>query len=166
MRIFWRLWAGLTLLLAASPVVAQPVAEQGPVTMRPDDSDMLQDAATVVMVDRLDHQGELGAKLFGAASGDPAVNEPHTFLAFFEPPPVNGWRIFEIGDFLTYAVAADTPGHLLLDISENILTANGEIGERTRRLAVNWTPGREGAPPATVTIAAAPPGGPAPRPAH
>jgi hypothetical protein len=158
----WKYWAGLTLLLAAAPVGAQPVAEQGPVTMRPDDSEMLQDAATVVTVDRLEHQGDLGVKLFGAASGDPAMNGLHTYLAFFEPPPVNGWRIFEIGDFLTYTIVSDTPGHLLLEISENVATANSEIGERTRRLALSWTPGRDGAPPATVRIATAAPGGPAP----
>jgi len=63
----------------------------------------------VVEVSRLEHQGDLGAKLFGAASGDPAMNGLHTYLAFFEPPPENGWQIFEIGDFLAYTIVAETP---------------------------------------------------------
>jgi hypothetical protein len=150
---------GLVLLGAAAPAGAQAAAEPVPVTMRPDDSEMLQDAATVVVVSPLEHQGDLSAKLFGAASGDPAMNGLNTYLAFFEPPPVNGWRIFEIGDFLTYTIVAETPGRLLLEIHESDMHDNGEIGERTRRLAISWTPGRDGAPPATVTVATAPPNG-------
>jgi hypothetical protein len=150
---------GLALLGAAAPAAAQAVAERGPVTMRPDDSEMLQDAATVVVVSQLEHQGDLSAKLFGAASGDPAMNGLNTYLAFFEPPPVNGWRIFEVGDFLSYDIVSETPGRLLLEIHESVMNDNGEIGERTRRLAVSWTPGRDGAPPATVTVATAPPAG-------
>jgi hypothetical protein len=147
----------LALLLAAAPASAQPpVAARGPVTLRPDDSDMLQNAAEVVGVDRLEHQHGLSAKLFGAASGDPAMNGLHTYLAFFVPPPENGWQIFEIGDFLAYTVISETPGRLLLEISESVMKANGEIGARTRRLAVSWTPGPDNAAPATVTVAPAP----------
>lgn len=149
---------GLALLGAAAPASAQAVAERGPVTLRPDDSAMLQDAATVVLVSPLEHQGDLGAKLFGAAAGDPAMNGLHTYLAFFEPPPENGWRIFEIGDFLSYTIVSETPGRLLLEVRESVMHDNGEIGERARRLALSWTPGRDGTPPATVTVAAAPPG--------
>src|SRR5689334_3723467 len=93
---------GLALLAVAAPANGQAVAERGPVTMRPDDSEMLQDAATVVVVSQLEHQGDLGAKLFGAAAGDPAMNGLNTYLAFYMPPPENGWRVFEIGDFLSY----------------------------------------------------------------
>ena len=148
---------GLALLGAAAPATAQPVAERGPVTLRPDDAEMLQDAATVVVVTPLAHQGDLGAKLFGAAAGDPAMNGLNTYLAFYEPPPVNGWRIFAVGDFLSYDIVAETPGRLLLEINENVLKDNGEIGERRRRLALSWTPGPDNAAPATVTVAAAPP---------
>jgi len=149
---------GLALLGAAAPATAQAVAERGPVTLRPEDSEMLQDAATVVVVSQLEHQGDLGAKLFGAAAGDPAMNGLNTYLAFYMAPPENGWQIFEIGDFLSYAVVAETPGRLLLEVHESVMHDNGEIGERTRRLAVTWTPGRDGAPPATVTVATAPAG--------
>jgi len=147
---------GLALLGAAAPACAQAVAERGPATVRPDDSEMLQDAATVVVVSPLEHQGDLSAKLFGAAAGDPAMNGLNTYLAFFEPPPVNGWRVFEIGDFLSYEIVSETPGRLLLEIHESVMNDNGDIGERTRRLAVSWTPGRDGAAPATVTVATAP----------
>ena len=149
---------GLALLGAAAPAIGQAVAERGPVTVRPDDSEMLQDAATVVVVSPLEHQGDLGAKVFGAAAGDPAMNGLNTYLAFFEPPPVNGWRIFEVGDFLAYTIVAEAPGRLLLEVHESVMHDNGEIGERTRRLAVTWTAGRDGAAPATVTVATAPPG--------
>lgn len=155
--------AGLLLclaLLAAAPAAAQPVAERGPVTRQPDESDMLQDAASVVVVDRLDHQGDgqTTVKLFGAAGGDPAMNGLNTYLAFFEPPPVNGWRVFEIGDFLSYEIVSDAPGRLLLEVSESIMEeTTGEIGSRVRRLAVTWTPGADGAAPETVTVATAPP---------
>jgi hypothetical protein len=148
---------GLALLLAAAPADAQPpVAERGPVTLRPDRDDMLQDAATVVGVDRLGHQGSLSAKLFGAASGDPAMNGLHTYLAFFVPPPENGWQIFEIGDFLAYTIISETPGRLLLEVSESIMRTDGNIGDRTRRLAITWTPGPGNSAPATVTVATAP----------
>lgn len=146
----------LACLLAAVPAGAQPADPPGPVTRHPDADEMLQDAATVVVVSPLEHQGDLSAKLFGAASGDPAMNGLNTYIAFFEPPPVNGWRIFEVGDFLSYELVSETPGRVLLQISESVMNDNGEIGERTRRLAVTWRPGRDGAPPATVTVAPAP----------
>ncbi len=156
MRRVWKPALALALLLAAGTARAQPpVAEHGPVTRQPDRDDMLQDAAMVVGVDRLAHQGELSAKMFGAAAGDPAMNGLHTYLAFFVPPPENGWQIFEIGDFLAYTIVAETPGRLLLEVNESVMNANGEIGERTRRLAISWTPGPQNAAPATVTIAPA-----------
>lgn len=145
----------LAFLLAAVPAGAQPVAAPGPVTRHPDADEMLQDAATVVVVSPLEHQGDLSVKLFGAASGDPAMNGLNTYIAFFEPPPVNGWRIFEVGDFLSYDIVSETPGRVLLQISESVMHQNGEIGTQTRRLAVTWRPGRDGAPPATVTVAPA-----------
>lgn len=157
MRLFWKRGLALALLLAATPASAQPpAAERGPVTLRPNPEDMLQYAAEVVGVERLEHQGGLSAKLFGAAAGDPAMNGLHTYLAFFVPPPENGWQIFEIGDFLAYTIISETPGRLLLEVSESVMHANGNIGEQTRRLAISWTPGRDNAAPATVTVAAAP----------
>lgn len=145
------------ILLAAAPAAAQPAGGDGPQTLRPMADDTLQEAASVVVVDALEHQGESGGKLFGAAGGDPAMNGLNTYLAFFLPPPVNGWRVFEIGDFLGYELVSETPGRLLVEISESVMNdATGEIGSRVRRIAISWAPGPDGAPPETVTVAPAP----------
>ena len=145
----------LGFMLAAAPAPAQPVADQGPAVMQAEDDDNLQWAASVVRVDQLEHQGDLGGKLFGAAGGDPAMNGLETFVAFFDPPPVNGWRVFRVGDFLDYRIVSDTPGRILIEVSESIMNAAGEIGSRTRRLTVSWTPGPDGALPTRVTVATA-----------
>jgi hypothetical protein len=146
----------LGLLLAAPSALAQPVAVRAPQTIRPDADDTLQDAASVVVVNALEHQGEGGIKLFGAAGGDPAMNGLHTYLAFFMPPPENGWRVFEIGDFLTYEIVSEGPGRVLLEVNESVMNdATGEIGSRVRRIALSWAPGPDGAPPETVTAAPA-----------
>lgn len=147
----------LGFLLAAAPAaLAQPVATHGPVARQPDESDTLQDAASVVVVNDLARQGDLGGKLFGAAGGDPAMNGLHTYLAFYLSPQ-DGWRIFEVGDFLDYRIVAEAPGRVLLEVHESIMNeSTGEIGSRVRRIAVSWTPGPEGTPPASVTVATAP----------
>lgn len=146
----------LGLLLAGAPAFAQPVADHGPETMRAEDDDNLEWAASVVVVNPLEHQGNLDGKLFGAAGGDPAMNGLDTYVAFFDPPPENGWRVFRVGDFLDYRIVSETPGQVLLEVHESVMNANGDIGSRTRRLTVTWTPGPDGAPPTAVTVAAAP----------
>lgn len=152
-----RVALALGLLLAAAPVLAQPLAGQAAQTIRPDADDALQDAASVVTVSALDQQGQGGIKLFGAAGGDPAMNGLHTYLAFYMPAPENGWRVFEIGDFLTYEIVSESPGRVLLEISESFMNdATGEIGSRVRRLALSWTPGPDGTAPETVIAAPAP----------
>lgn len=146
---------GLALLAGAVPVAAQPVAEAGPVTVRPDDEESLQDSAAVVVVNDLARQGDLGGKLFGTAGGDPAMNGLYTYLAFYLSPQ-DGWRVFRIGDFLEYRIVSETRGRVLLDVHESIMNeATGEIGSRHRRLAVTWTASGAQTPPTAVTVATA-----------
>jgi hypothetical protein len=147
----------LGLLLAAAPAFAvQPVADRGPQTMQAEQDDNLEWAASVVRVDPLEHQGDLDGKLFGAAGGDPAMNGLNTYIAFFDPPPENGWRVFRVGDFLDYRIVSQAPGRVLLEVHESTMNdSTGEIGSRNRRLTVTWTPGPDGAPPTSVTVATA-----------
>jgi len=120
----------------------------------PDPNADLQWAAAVEQVTQLRNQGDLGAKLFGAAGGDPAMNGLHTYLAFATPP--EGWRLFPIGDFLAYRVVAEARGRLTLEIRENVYNQHtGEVGTRARRLRVSWTAGPDGEPPAMVNVTAA-----------
>jgi hypothetical protein len=122
-----------------------------PTLVRPDSEESLQWAASVVRLDPLRRQG-LTAKLFGTAGGDPAMNGLYTHLAFFESVD-GGWRIFRLGDFLSYRILEETPGRLVLEVRESVLDeASGDIGARTRRLLVSWRGGR--APPASVSVAA------------
>lgn len=119
----------------ATPVQAEPDAD-------------LQWAASVVRVDYLQNQGlQPTVKVFGAAGGDPAMNGLYTYLAIFAGA-ADGWRVFQIGDFLEYRIMADAPGRLDLEVQESVLNpANDEITSRTRRLIVTWAPeGPDGAP--------------------
>jgi hypothetical protein len=155
---YWRKALALSFLIAVAPAAAQPIADAGPVTVQAVDAEAdenLQWAASVVVVNDLAHQGDLGGKLFGAAGGDPAMNGLNTFLAFFTTQDV-GWRIFQIGDFLSYRIVRETPGRILLEVSESIMNANGDISARTRRLAVTWTAGPDGTAPTNVRVATAP----------
>lgn len=122
--------------------------------VRPDPDENLQWAAAVVQLNQLHNQGNLTAKLFGTAGGDPAMNGLYTYLAFFDSP-AEGWRVFRLGDFLTYRVVAETRGRLTLEIGENVMNqGTGEISTRTRRLLISWTAPADGQPPASVTVAA------------
>jgi hypothetical protein len=137
---------------------AAPTVRHGggarPEVVRPDEEESLQWAASVVVVDTLRHQGNVSAKLFGDAGGDPAMNGLNTYIAFFDAPPVDGWRVFEIGDFLTYRILSESPGRLNLEIRESVMNQRtGDIGSRVRRLLVTWTAGRGGEPPATINVA-------------
>lgn len=126
---------------------ARPRAE----TVRPDKDENLQWAASVVELNPLRRQGVLTAKLFGTAGGDPAMNGLYTYLAFFEPAPGDGWRIFRLGDFLSYRVLGEEPGRLALEVRESVLDqATGNIGARTRRLTVSWRAGD--GPPESVVV--------------
>jgi hypothetical protein len=135
--------------LAAPAAAGQPeIADR---TLRPAPvEDDLQWAASVVQLNPLGRLGS-GAKLFGLAGGDPAANGLHTFLAFYLSP-ADGWRLFEIGDFLSYRILSDRPGRVLIAIEESTMNADGATGSRRRRLELSWTPGGEGAPPETVSV--------------
>jgi hypothetical protein len=145
----------LGLLFAPAPVFAQPIGSAEPVTRAPEDEQNLQYAASVARVTPLSHQGDLGGTIFSTVGGDPAMNGEYVFLAF-DISPAEGARIFKIGDVLDYRIVSETPGRVLLAVRENVMNDNGEIGEGSRHVAVTWTPGPDGTPPANVTVAPAP----------
>ena len=132
---------------------AAPLAAAGPAaSLSPDADANLQWSASVVRLDALARQGQLTAKLFGTAGGDPAMNGLYTHVAFFVSP-ADGWRVFRIGDFLDYRVLSEAPGRVDLEIEESIHdAASGRIGSRTRRVIVGWAAPTDGSPPATVTV--------------
>ncbi len=148
----------LLVLALAAPILptaaAQPVAkaaEHHAQTVRPDRDENLQWAASVVELDLLRRQGGLTAKMFGTAGGDPAMNGLYTYLAFFEPAPGDGWRIFRLGDFVSYRILGEARGRLAIEVRESLLDeATGNIGARTRRLIISWRAGN--VPPDFVTV--------------
>lgn len=138
---------------AAAPAPAAPLTAAGSAaTLQPETAPDLQQAASVVNLDPLAHQGDLTAKLFGTAGGDPAMNGLYTHIAFFQSP-AEGWRVFRLGDFLEYRVLSETAGRVDLEIEESTMNAKTTaIGSRNRKLIVSWTPGPDGAAPANVTV--------------
>jgi hypothetical protein len=142
----------VAMLAVAGPSLAQAPSSSRPTVVRPDSDESLQWAAAVVRVDPLRRQGGLTAKLFGTAGGDPAMNGLYTHLAFFESAG-DGWRVFRIGDFLSYRILAEAPGRVTLELSESVMDqGSGAIGSRVRRLALSWSPGAGGEPPALVRL--------------
>jgi hypothetical protein len=147
---------GCTMVAApagAPPEAVAPLTANGePATLAAEDDPSLQLSAGVVELDTLANQGDAGVKLFGTAGGDPAMNGLYTYIAFYQDP-AEGWRIFKLGDFLSYSVLSDSPGRADLEIQESTMDeATGEIGSRTRRVIVEWTLGADGAPPAAITV--------------
>jgi len=139
------------LAVAADQGRADASQVAGAETINPSDEEGAQWGASVVRVDPLLDQGDLTVKLFGAAGGDPAMNGLYTYLAFFHSP-AEGWHVFRIGDFLEYRIVSETAGRVALEVDESVMNqASGEIGSRTRRIALSWTPGPDGAPPVTIT---------------
>ena len=111
--------------------------------------DGLQWAAGVVKVDDV---SEGAAKLFGVAGGDPAMNGLQTYIAFFQNP-ADGWAVYQIGDFLDYTVLHQADGRVDLDIHESTMDeASGDIGDRHRKIIVQWTSGGPDTAPASVTV--------------
>ena len=143
------------LLTAAPAALAQPVGSGAPATVEPDANENLQYAASVASVHPLSHQEDASVVIFSTVGGDPAMNGEYVFLSF-DISPAEGARIFKIGDVLEFHILSETPGHVLLQVRENVMRDGGEIGESTRRVAVTWRPGADGAPPANVTVATAP----------
>lgn len=130
-----------------APLTASGASEA--LTPEPGTDDSLMSAASVVRVDPV---GDSGAKLFGTAGGDPAMNGLSTYIAFFTSPE-DGWVIYSLGDILDYTVLSSSTGRVDLDLHESTMDeATGEIGSRHRKVIVSWTPGDDGAPPTGVTV--------------
>ncbi|RZJ97801.1 MAG: hypothetical protein EON88_02160 [Brevundimonas sp.] len=107
----------------------------------------LQWSASVVKLQTLTS----GAKVFGVAGGDPAMNGLQTYIGFFESP-AEGWRIYPVGDVLDFTVLNAAPNRVDLQVSESVMDpATQQIGSRTRRVIVAWT-GPLGAAPTAVTV--------------
>ena len=145
-------------LAAAVPAAAQPAQADGPNArngvLQPDDQAELQWSASVGSVRELTRQGQIDAHFFTSSGGDPAMNGLDVFLAFYLSP-AEGHRVFRIGDFLDYSVVSEAPGRLTLAIRENVMNdATGEIGTRSRRIAISWRVNGDEVP-ATITIAPA-----------
>ena len=134
---------------------ARRVGAVRPEIVRPDRDENLQWAASVLQIDELRNQGDLAAKLFGTGGGDPAMNGLYTYLAFFESA-ADGWRVFRLGDFLSYRIVSEARGRVVLEVRESVMNDNtGEIGARVRRLLVTWRAGAGDEPPAAVSVTAA-----------
>lgn len=147
---------------AGVPAAAQPVGSGGPVTLSPDDDPNLQYSAAVASVHALTRQGDASVAIFSTVGGDPAMNGEYIFLSF-DISPAEGARIFKIGDVTEYRILSETPGRVLLQVTENVMNTGGEIGVARRRVLVTWRPGVDGAPPASVRVATAPSPAPARR---
>jgi hypothetical protein len=153
-------FAFVVIVSGAGPAKAQhhsapevrPAGTSRPEIVRPDTEENLQWAASVIQINELRHQGTLSVKLFGSAGGDPAMNGLNSYIAFFESP-ADGWRVFQLGDFLTYRILSESPGRIALAIRESVMNERtGDIGARVRRLLVSWTSGRAGEIPATISV--------------
>lgn len=136
---------------AAAPAQAAPLTASGaPVALTAAEAeDGLQWAAGVVRVDEIEDES---AKLFGVAGGDPAMNGLQTHIAFFQNPD-QGWVVYRIGDFLDYTVLSQSNGRVDLDIRESDdNAASGHIGDRHRKVIVQWTQGPNDEAPTAVTV--------------
>lgn len=147
---------GETSAASAEPAAqAAPLTASGPaetLSAIPAEDESIQSAASVA---RMDWVSDGGAKLFGTAGGDPAMNGLYTYVGFYGGPG-DGWTVFQLGDFLDYTVLSSSPGRVDLDLHESILDeASGEISSRHRKVIVTWTPGADDAPPPTITVAPA-----------
>lgn len=139
---------------AAAPA---PLAASGePSTLAPSDvGESLNGAVSVVRVNDLTLEVNGGIKLFGTAGGDPAMNGLYTYIAFYENP-AEGWRVFQLGDFLDYRILSETPSRLDLELQESVYDeASGNISSRTRHIIVTWTRDDRHNPPSELTISAA-----------
>lgn len=136
----------------AAPNIPRPLTASGaPVSVSPAAMDV-QQAASVTQVVVLPDQGDTTVKLFGLAGGDPAMNGLHTYLAVFIDP-AQGWRVFQVGDFLSFKVVASAPGRVDLEVRESTHDPDtGVIGQATRRMIVGFARGPNGEPPATITV--------------
>ncbi|WP_396593091.1 hypothetical protein [Brevundimonas sp. R86498] len=136
-----------TITKKSAPLTADGPAAPLAAVDSPDGA--IQRAAAVVRVDPLPDQN---AKLFGVGGGDPAMNGLDAHIAFFRSP-AEGWAVYRIGDILDYTVLSTAPGRVDLDLRESTMdSATGQIGDRHRKVIVQWTVGADGAAPAAVTV--------------
>lgn len=135
--------------LPLPPASAAPLTPAGaPVALVAATEESLQWAASVVRVDPV---GD-GVKLFGVAGGDPAMNGLQTYIAFYRSP-AEGWAVYPIGDILDYTVQSRSDGRVDLELHESDYDgATGQIGDRRRKVIVQWTAGDDGAAPSAVTV--------------
>lgn len=135
---------------ATAPQAAPLTASGAPTTLSVEaGDDGLMSAASVV---RVDWVAEDGAKMFGTAGGDPAMNGLYSYIAFFGSP-VDGWAVFKLGDVLDYTVLSSSAGRVDLDLHESTLNeATAEIGSRHRKVIVTWTLPAEGETPTSITV--------------
>lgn len=141
----------------AGETAATPLVATGePSALAPSDvGDDLNGAVSVVRVDNLTQEENGGIKLFGTAGGDPAMNGLYTYLAFYVSP-MDGWRVFELGNFLDYRIVSETPSRVDLELNESVLDeATGNISSRTRHIIVTWTRDADLNPPNELMISAA-----------
>lgn len=145
---------GVTVAQTEALTPAVPLTPSGPpVALTPNagSDDRANSAASVVKVEWV---AEDGAKLFGTAEGDPAMNGLRTWIAF-PSSPAGGWTLYSLGDILDYTVLSSATGRVDLELKESTMDqATGEIGSRTRKVIVTWTPGVE-EPPSGVQAAPA-----------
>ncbi|CAL1691630.1 hypothetical protein MMB232_01777 [Brevundimonas subvibrioides] len=135
---------------AAVPQAAPLTASGAPETLTLEaESETLQSAASVV---RMDWVAEDGAKMFGTAGGDPAMNGLYSYIAFYGGPG-DGWSVFMLGNFLDYTVLSSSAGRVDLDLHESTYNeASGEIGSRHRKVIVSWTVPAEDEAPTAITV--------------
>ena len=125
---------------SAAPTGNTPLTPTGQgAALTPAPDDYLQSAASVVEVHPLDERTGLDGKIFGLAGGDPAMNGLQTYLAVYRSP-ADGWRVYQIGDFLSFKVLGQSRGQVDLEVEESTLDeATTTIGKRTRRIIVAFT---------------------------
>ncbi|KPF73998.1 hypothetical protein IP78_14345 [Brevundimonas sp. AAP58] len=134
---------------APQTVPLTPSGPAAPLTPEPAEAEGVQDAASVVRVDPV---SEGQAKLFGTAGGDPAMNGLYTYIAFYVAPS-EPWTVYKLGDVLDYTVLSSSPGRVDLDLHKSTYDeASGQIGDRHRRVIVQWTMGSDEGPPTAVTV--------------
>jgi hypothetical protein len=144
--------------VGAGPDTARAAAQAAPLTANgapvaltpePGTNESLMSAASVV---RVDWVADNGAKMFGTAGGDPAMNGLYTYIAFYTSPD-GGWAIYRLGNILDYTVLSSSAGRVDLDIHESTMDqGTSEIGSRHRKVIVTWTPGVDGEPPTGLTV--------------
>ena len=116
--------AFLFTLFAAGPAAAQ--------TLRPSTDENLEWAASVVQLNEVPNQPNLGVKLFGLAGGDPAMNGLHDLYRLLRGP---GRRLARLPDrgFRQLSHPFGDANRVNLQIQENTINSEGVIGTRTRR---------------------------------